>query len=451
MKQKMVLLLVLILMVTAALAGCSGSSGGSGSEGATSGKSDSTEGSSDSSNEGSEDTGKLEKQDLVVWTFFGQVKELAKQFEKAYPNVDVHVKVFPGDKYKTKLQTALQTKTNIPDVFDLERAYISYFINTPYVANLSEMGADKLVEGMVPYVAALGKDDEGNVRAVADSSSPTGFWYHRSGAKKWLGTEDPDKISDMISSWDKFIQLAEKVANKSNGKVHLIDSASSVFSLEKYQMDFWVKDKKFQIDPKWDKVLNVMRTIREKELGAKLPGFSSGWGSAINNYDPNAPAIMYGLPSWATFVIDNENDKAAGKFGVAKPPVGSYVGGTYRAIYTNTPHKEAAYAFVKFDASKKWQNYNLKHTGNMPSLKSVYEENMNSYTPPLFGDQKVMKMYYDISMSIPAKQAGLYREDINGMFGSIVTEMLNKGQSNEWAYKQLKSKVQEAYPEIEVE
>ncbi|HEX6923482.1 MAG TPA: extracellular solute-binding protein [Bacillales bacterium] len=449
MKRKLVLLLVLLLMVSAALAGCSGSSGGAGT---SEGDGNSTNANSESAqdNGASSDTGKLKKQDLVVWTFFGQVETLAKRFEKEYPNVDVHVKVFPGDKYKTKLQTALQTRTNIPDVFDLERAYISYFINTPYVANLSEMGADKLVEDMVPYVAALGKDDEGNVRAVADSSSPTGFWYHRSGAKKWLGTDDPDKISDMISSWDKLIQLAEKVANKSNGKVHLIDSASSVFALEKYQMDFWVKDKKFQIDPKWDKVLNVMRKIREKELGAKLPGFSSGWGAAINNYSPDAPAIMYGLPSWATFVIDNENDKAAGKFGVAKPPVGSYVGGTYRAIYAKTPHKKAAYAFVKFDASEKWQNYNLKHTGNMPSLKSVYKENMDSYTPPLFGDQKVMKMYYDISMSIPAKKAGLYREDINGMFGSIVTEMLNKGESNQWAYQQLKSKVKEAYPEIEV-
>ncbi|HET7627901.1 MAG TPA: extracellular solute-binding protein [Bacillales bacterium] len=432
MKRKSMVLLIVLLAVSLVATACSNSS--TTDEGAA-----------------SKTSGKKEKQTLVVWTYFGQVKLLAKQFEKSHPNVDVKVKVFPGDQYKTKLQTALQTKTNVPDVFDLERAYISYFINTPYVANLSEMGADELVDKMVPYVAALGKDKEGNVRAVADSSSPTGFWYHRKAAKKWIGTDDPDKISKMVDSWDGVIELAKQVKQKSGGKVHLLDSSDSVFALEKYQMHPWVNDEKeFSIDPGWNKVLNVMRTIRSNNLGAKLAGFSPGWGSALNNYDPNAPAIMYGLPSWATFMIDTDNGKAEGQFGVAKAPVGSYEGGTYRAIYSKTPNKQLAYEFVKFDASKEWQTYNLKHTGNMPSDVAVYKENMESYSPPMFGDQKVLKMYYDISMSIPAEPAGLYREDINSMFGKIVTDMLNKKKSNDWAFDQLKAKVKESYPEIKI-
>lgn len=432
MKRNLLFLCALLLAAAVGLSGCSGS------------------GSSSNSQASQSNGNSKKKQTLVVWTFFSQVKLLAKRFEKAHPNVTVKVKVFPGDQYKTKLQTALQTKTNIPDVFDLERGYISFFINTPYVANLSAMGADKLTKNMVPYVAALGKDNKGNIRAIADSSSPTGFWYHRAAAKKWLGTDDPQKVSQMVGSWDKVIKLAKKVKHESHGKVHLLDSAGSVFALEKYQTAPWVKNGKFQIDPKWNKVLNVMRTIRNDNLGAKLAGFSPGWGSALNNYSPNAKAIMFGLPSWASSSIDTKNNKAAGKFAVAKAPVGSYEGGTYRAIYSQSPNKKLAYEFVKFDASKKWQNYNLKHTGNMPSDTSVYKSNENSYSPPMFGNQKVLKMYYKISMNIPAKPAGKYREDINSTFGKIITDMLNNGKSNQWAYNQLKEKVKTQYPEVKV-
>lgn len=433
MKRKIMFLCAMMLAIAVALSGCSGS--GSSSSSSSGGKSSSKSG---------------KKQTLVVWTFFSQVKLLAKRFEKAHPNVNVEVKVFPGNQYKTKLQTALQTNTNIPDVFDLERSYISYFINTPYVANLSAMGADKLTKKMVPYVAALGKDNKGNVRAIADSSSPTGLWYHRKAAKKWLGTDNPQKISQMVSSWSKLIKTGEKVFKESHGKVHLLDSAGSVFALEEYQMKPWVKNGKFQIDPKWNNVLNVMRKIHNDHIGAQLAGFSPGWGSALNDYSTNASAIMFGLPSWATFMIDTKKGKAKGQFGVAKAPVGSYEGGTYRAIYSKSPNKKLAYEFVKFDASTKWQNYNLKHTGNMPSDISVYDKNANSYSPPMFGSQKVLKMYKKISMNIPAAPAGKYRADINSTFGKIVTEMINKGHSNQWAFNQLKQKVQKQYPQVKV-
>lgn len=439
MKRKLMFLCAVMLIMAIGLSGCSGS-----------GSTKSSANQSSDSGNGSSGNSSGKKQTLVVWTFFGQVKLLAKQFEKVHPNVDVKVKVFPGDQYKTKLQTALQTHMNIPDVFDLERGYISYFINTPYVANLSQMGADQLTKKMVPYVAALGKDDQGNVKAIADSSSPTGLWYHRAAAKKWLGTDDPEKISQMVGSWDKLINTAEKVKKKSKGKVHLIDSAGSVFALEKYQMNPWVQNGKFQIDSKWNKVLNVMRKIHDDHLGARLGGFSPGWGSALNNYSPNASTIMFGLPSWATYMIDTKKGKAKGKFGVAKAPVGSYEGGTYRAIYAKSPKKKLAYEFVKFDASTKWQNYNLKHTGNMPSDTSVYDSNKNSYSPPMFGNQKVLKMYKKISMNIPADKAGKYREDINSTFGKIVTDMLDKGHTNQWAFQQLKKMVHKQYPEIKM-
>ncbi|MFD1676642.1 ABC transporter substrate-binding protein [Alicyclobacillus fodiniaquatilis] len=430
MKRKgKVLSLMVIPFVAASLVGCGNSTSGNGNG----------------------TSGKATKQTLVVWTFFSQVKLLAQQFEKSHPNVDVEVKVFPGDQYETKLQTALQTGSNVPDVFDLERSYIGQFINTPYVANMSSMGANSLVKGMVPYVAALGEDKDGNVRAIADSSSPGGLMYRRAAAKKWLGTDDPDKISKMVNTWPKMIALGEKVYKESDGKVHLLDNTGSVSAIMEYNMEPWVSGTKLQIDPKWNNVLNTEREMKADNVEAELPGFSAGWGAALNDHSANGSAIMFGIPSWSTDSIDNTNNKAKGQYGVASAPVGYYEGGTYRAIYSKSPNQKLAYEFVKFDASQQWQTWNLKNTGNMPSDISVYKKEMNTYKLPEFGNQDLLKMYYNISMAIPARKPDEYSEEINSLFGNIVTQMLDQHKTNQWAFAQLKSQVKDEFPQLQVD
>lgn len=386
---------------------------------------------------------------LVVWTFFSQVKLLAQQFDKTHPGDHVIVKVFPGNTYETKLQTALSTGYGVPDVFDLERSYIGQFNNTPYVANLSKMGANALTKNMVPYVAALGTNSQGNVIGIADSSSPGGFWYRRAEAKKWLGTENSQKISQMVSSWSKIIALGKKVYKASHGTVHLLDTSASVMVVQNHNMLPWVNNGNLQIDPAWSHILNVVRTVHQDHVSAGLPGFSAGWGSALNAPGSNGAAILFAVPSWATFMINNKNNAGVGKFGVAAAPAGYYEGGTYRAIYSKAPNKKLAWEFLKFDASPQWQVWNLQHTGNMPSDVSVFKSQSN-YKIPFFGNENVMGMYYNIAMKIPGRSPSKYGESINGDWGSIVAQMVQQNKTTQWAYTQLKQKVADTYPSVRI-
>lgn len=387
------------------------------------------------------------KGNLVIWTFFDQVKDMAAEFHNKYPDVNVDVKLFPGDQYQTKLLTALQSGQNVPDLFDLERGYIGKFVNSKFVADMSAMGADDLTKNYVPYVKELGKSDDGKIRAISDHSSPGGYFYIRDVAKQYLGTDDPDKISDMVSSWDKVIALGKQVADKSGGKVHLIESASDLFDIEAYNTQPWVKGNKLNIDPKWKTIYETQQKIRSNNVDAKLGFMSAGWGNALND----GSVVLTAMPAWASFMISNKDNKAAGKYGVAKTPDGYYSGGTYRAIYDKSPNKELAYEFVKYIAGTEWQTHNLGKTGNMPGNAQVYEQNMATFKSPITGDENVMKYYYDLVKNIPAQKADKYSEEVLSKWRKIASQGITDNTPYDTVVANFKKEVKSAFPEIQVD
>ena len=41
-------------------------------------------------------------------------------------------------------------------------------------------------------------------------------------AKEYLGTDDPQELYEMLSSWDKIVETGKQVYEKSGGKIALI-------------------------------------------------------------------------------------------------------------------------------------------------------------------------------------------------------------------------------------
>ncbi|PQP88233.1 hypothetical protein CPT76_20470 [Paenibacillus sp. AR247] len=435
LKTKKWLMMVLsVLLVGSMLAGCGSKASDS-----------SSTASGDDSGKAAE-SGEL-KGHLVIWTFFDQVKDMADQFQAKNPGVTVDVKMFPGDQYQTKLLTALQSGRDVPDIFDLERGYIGKFIDSKFLTDLSAMGAEDLVKDYIPYVQELGRSQDGKLRAISDHSSPGGFWYLRDTAKKYLGTDDPDKVSDMVSSWDKIIELGKKVAADSGGKVHLIQNAGDLFDIEAYNTQPWVKDGKLNIDPKWQTIYQTQLDIRKNNVDAKLPFMSAGWGNALND----GSVVLTSMPAWAGFMVDNKDDKAKGKYGVAKTPEGFYSGGTYRGIYEKSKNKDLAYEFIKYIAGEEWQQHNLEKTGNMPGNGKVYEANLDTYKSPLFGDENVLKPYYETVVKIPATKPDKYGEDIMSKWRKVAGDGVTNNRSFDDVVTDFKKEVKNAFPELNVD
>ncbi len=440
-------MLAVVLMITL-LSACGGKGGNGASPPASASSGDTASPSASPSDSVSPSTSAPElKGKLVIWTFFDQVKDMAAKFEEKNPGVQVEVKMFPGDQYQTKLLTALQTGKDLPDIFDLERGYIGKFIDSKFLTDLSAMGGEELVKDYIPYVQGLGRSSDGKLKAISDHSSPGGFWYLRETAKQYLGTDDPAQIGEMVGSWDKLIALGEKVYADSKGKVHLIENAGDLFDIMAYNTEPWVKDGKLNIDPKWQETYDLQQKIRAGNVDAKLPFMSAGWGTALNS----GTVVLTSMPAWAGFMVDNKDDKAVGKFGVAPAPLGFYTGGTYRGIYDKSPNKELAYEFLKYIASPEWQDYNLGKTGNMPGNKAVYEKNLDTFKSAFFGDQNILKPYYDTIKEMPALSADKYGEDILSLWRKVASQGITNNTPYDKVVGDFKKEVKNAFPELKTD
>lgn len=383
--------------------------------------------------------------DLNMWTFFDQVNIAAEQFMAANPGVNMEVQVFPGDQYETKMQLGLQTGEDAPDLFDTDVGYQGKYINGPFMEDLSAMGIDDAVADYIPYLQGLSQDAQGVTKGIIDHSAPGGFWFRRDVAQEYLGTGDHEEVALLVDSWDKIIELGSDVATQSNGEVHLIDNIFAVFRVEQVHMDPWVVDGTLTIDPRWNDALDAMRQIRENNVDARLDTFSASWGAAWNN----GSVIMFPMPSWAGFLINP--DETGNNWGIAKAPKPYYSGGRFSSIYTQSGAKEIALEYLRFVAGPEWQQYNLESTLNMPARQSVYEENMTSFTDPLFGDQRILETYHEIAMAIPSRPSDQYAGPIGGMFTTAVSDMILGEQPNEAAFASLRQQVQSAYPDLQVD
>src|SRR6202166_2540617 len=84
---------------------------------------------------------------LEFWSWVGGLDNTVKDFEKAYPNIKVHVNnVGGGPAEYQKLQTALKAGSGAPDVAQIEYDFLPSFIVTDGLADIAPYGANDAKE-----------------------------------------------------------------------------------------------------------------------------------------------------------------------------------------------------------------------------------------------------------------------------------------------------------------
>lgn len=379
--------------------------------------------------------------EFTWWTYFDQAPYLKEQFETEYPDVEIKLETFGGDQYETKLMTTLQSGQDIPDLFDLEEGYVYKFIESDLLADLGTMGGEELVEDYYPWAVEMGKDSNGTLKGICDNVSPVAFWYTRDAMEEWLGTSDPDEIAEKLSDWDKIIEVAKDVKEKSGGEVYLWPNLSEIVKVEGYSITPFVRDGKFEMAPEWKDVMKLMRTFYEEELIADLGSWGQEWATEWNKGN----LLIRVMPSWDFFA---DWEKNAGNVGVAKPLKGSYEGGTYRAIYSKSENQELCMEFLSFLTTPEYQIDNLNDNNQMPANMKVFEEIGSDYEAENFGGQNILKTYDEICRDISSIRPDKYTRDVQNTFGKHCEEGIKNGLSDEEIIENFKKEVKDKYPEI---
>ncbi|MGP4069435.1 ABC transporter substrate-binding protein [Halobacillus sp. B29] len=442
MKKFLSMMLILVLLV-GFVAGCSSNTA--------------------SSNEG-KDSGKKGDDVLKVWSFTDELKEPIKTFEERH-GMKVELTIIPIADYPTKLKPVLESGVGAPDVFTGEIAFLKEWTERDYWENLSAepYSVDKWSEDYVPYVFDLGKDSEGNVKALSWQTTPGGIFYRRSIANEVLGTDDPKEIGEMMSSWDGMFKVGDKL--KEEGYRLFPDEGAIRWFSKSEDPQPWVNENNELIMT--EAKLNYFdhaKKLREKDYTAFAPEWSPSWVASMNgpiaynggwdevkeDSKDKTEVFSYALPTWGLHSVLKLNaEDTAGDWAVTSGPSPYFWGGTWLGIYSGSKNKEMAWEFVKMMThDEEFLTDWAKDTGDVLSYLPVTNKIKDDFSEPFLDGQNNYEFFLEEANKIESGIVTEYDQQIDTLLGSKVLEYVDGKLTKEEAIEEFYKAVENAYPMI---
>ncbi len=309
---------------------------------------------------------------LEVWSWVGGLDKTAAEFKKVYLNLKVHVNSFGGgDAQYPKMQTAIKAGSGGCDVAQIEYDFLSSFIATDGLVDLSKYGVDSVKSFFVPWTWGQVSPDGKAVFGVPQDSGPLALFYNKKIFTQY-GLTVP-------TTWDEFAQQADKLAQASGGKVKMANfylTSSPWFiglawangaTFFKAQGDTWTQSIN---SPEADKVLEYWDGLIKKKQVATIPGFTPECFNAFGS-GQIASSIE---AAWGPGVLAaSTKGEGSGNWQVAPLPQWSK-GGTLRtgnwsgscnAVLKQSKHPKAATLFAVWLNTNhnpvvgNWNNYGI--------------------------------------------------------------------------------------------
>lgn len=284
----------------------------------------------------------------------GEAYELAEAFMKKYPEITVNVQVINDVDYmyQGSIKSLIKYGEKMPDVFAAESTYVKEFVNLEggfEDLSLSQYNTEALKADLVPFTVDVGTDNRGRLRAIAREANSGAIGYKRDIAMKYLGTDDPDKIADMLSTPEKMIETARRLKQSSGGKVKLFPGFEELMRMYiGARSSAWIVDNKLVVDPKIEELVDIMKTMKEENLIGNIQAWHPAWSYAISD-DIN---FAWAIPAaWGVQYILRANDTTnydSGRWAIADTSLSFFWGGTWFGISQRSENKELAWKFIRF-------------------------------------------------------------------------------------------------------
>ncbi|TLS36013.1 ABC transporter substrate-binding protein [Pseudalkalibacillus caeni] len=412
------------------------------------------------SSSGSGDAKGEKKVDLKIWSFTDELKKPIKKFEEKN-GVKVELTIVPIADYPTKLKPVLDSGVGAPDVFTGEIAFLKQWVDAGYWENLSAdpYNADKISDKYIPYVFDLGKDSEGNVRALSWQTTPGGIYYKRSIAKEVLGTDNPDEVGEMLSSMDKVFEVAEKMKEKGyrmfpdEGAIRWFSQGDNPQAWVNENNDLKLTDQKIEF-------MDYAKKLRKNNYTALAGEWSPSWFEAMdkpikvkeNGKETETQVFSYVLPTWGLHSVLKTNVKeSAGDWAVTNGPSPYFWGGTWLGVYNKSKNKELAYDFVKMmTQDDEFLTDWAKETGDVLSYLPVTSKIKDDFSDEFLGGQNNYKFFLDQAKKIEPGIVTKYDQQLDTLYGNAVKDYVDGKKTKDEAVKEFYRQAKNAYPELNV-
>lgn len=313
-----------------------------------------------------------EKTVLDMWSFTNELMTMAVAYECINPNVDIQFSMVPmtDGEYQTKLLASLGT-ADAPDIIALEAAFVKEYVESDFLADLTDLLPLTEEAKTYPSVVEVGTD-QGIVKGYSFQATPGGLFYRRSLAMEYFGTDDPTEMQEILSDLDKFVEAAAVIKEKSGGNTYMVGTSGAFFNpfLANREQP-WVVDDTLTVDPMVEKYIEIAKLFRDEDYESQADQWSEGWFAGMNDTLVDAQGnpkqiFSYFLPTWGLPYVLAPNAKAAdgstdtsGDWALIPGPLPYQWGGTWIGVMKDSPNLELAKDFVRFatldmDHLKNW-------------------------------------------------------------------------------------------------
>jgi len=352
---------------------------------------------------------------LTCWTWTAKAIEfVTPAFQKLYPNINIEVTPMSHPDTHDKIFVAIASGSGAPDILTIDSAYIQKFIDQGGLVDMTSY--INTVRNKFPaYKIANDSDVNGRVYAVPFDCGPVGVYYQK-------GIVDKYKIT-MPETWDQWIALGKQMKAKGVFMNTISVAAAAMDQSMHGEVGLHSLLTQQQGGAYFDSSLRPTLDTKESIAAMKLIKQMVDAGIAANVaqgspafYDMYNKGQVLGVISaaWYVNVLNNFVTPDMAQFGnwrvAAMPAFGkggvraSNLGGSELAIATQTADdkQQMAMAFIKWvcaslEGAKAHADY-----GEFPAFLPSYPTDIvQNKTFPVLGDQKVYKLFAQITPTVP--------------------------------------------------
>jgi multiple sugar transport system substrate-binding protein len=386
--------------------------------------------------------------ELVVWSFTDEVGGLIENYYmKKFPNVKIDYSLTPTEQFPSKLDPVLTAGLGAPDVFALESAFVRKYVESGLLLDLTSI-ANRNRSKLLQYPIDVGTY-EGKVYGMSWQACPGAFFYRRSLARKYLGTDNPATVQTYFTDLNKFLETARLLKDSSNGSCLVVSSLGDLqFPFYSARQNPWVVSNRLVIDPVLDQYLEISKTLHDNGWEGRVGQWSEGWfagmkGELRDDRGSLLEVFGYFLPTWGLhYVLKSNAGNTAGDWAMIQGPVPYRWGGTWLGAWAGTKNRTLALQMIEWlTTNDEFLEEYAKASGDMVSNLNVVNKIKDTFSEPFLGGQNHYAEFAEMAKGVNGRLTQSYDDVIQGLFGEAVTAYVEGEKTKEQALSDFRDQV----------
>jgi len=365
-----------------------------------------------------------ERPDLVMAIFApnheADYRAALPEFEAKH-GVKVQLQLVDSRALQSRLQSALLTGADVPDMVELLNGSIGFFTRGPLedvgLVDLTDrLHAEGIYSRMVETRFSTWSS-RGRIFALPHDIHPVGLAYRRDLIAQ-LGID-----VTRLKTWDDFVAMGQSVVKDLDGDGNIdryaLDmpmSADTGLRILLLQRGGQLFDAAGNVAFDSEIVVKTIAWYVRQTVGENRIGYEAGWGQSLTQAMNDGLVLFYFCPDWRTKTFEMDLPNQNGNMGIIPLPAWeeggcrtSTWGGTGLAITKSGKQQELAWELAKFlylntkDLANRFRSTNI-----VPAFKEAWDLPAFKEPNPFFGGQSIGQIMAELAAETPPSYLSPY-------------------------------------------